>query len=120
MNWFWRLKIAQKFMVFMSFALFFLALTGFMGLYATQQSENKLVSLYQDALVPVTVIDNAMFDSYLNRANVLMMISEQDPEKRAEIEKNIAAVVMIFNNQMKKIENAKVNAADKVQDKRTG
>ena len=110
MNWFWNLKIAQKFMVFMSFALFFLLLTGIMGFYATQQSKNKLVSLYNDALIPVIEIDSGMLDAHLNRANVVMMISEQDPQKKAEIVKNIGEVATHFVNVMKKIENTKVNA----------
>ena len=64
MDWFWNLKIAQKFMVFMSFSIFFLLLTGIMGFYATQQSEDKLVSLYNDALIPVTQIDSECLMHY--------------------------------------------------------
>ena len=58
-----------------------------------------------------------MFDALLNKANVVMMISEQDPQKKAEIEKNIGDAATHFVNVMKELERSNVNSANKGQDK---
>jgi methyl-accepting chemotaxis protein len=113
MQWFMNLKIAQKFLVFMSLALLGLSVTGIASFFSLGKTAGQVESMYTEELVPYSLLQSGLQDAYANRANVYRLILESDSAKQQEIVDNIGAIGKHFLKIMGEYEKGNLSKEEK-------
>lgn len=82
MEWIRNLKIADKLMVLIVIALFFVSVVGVVGFVYSSKANKDVAEMYNDKLIPVKDLGDMRENANANMANLLSMILEERPQDR--------------------------------------
>lgn len=82
MDWIKNLKIADKLLVFIVVALFFVTVVGVVGYCFTRKANADVAALYQNRLIPIRDLSQMSINSNASNANIIAMMLADTTEKK--------------------------------------
>jgi len=115
MQWFYDLKTLRKMLVLMTVMVISIISVGLTGYYFNSKANHHIHSLYNERLLPVAWLNQALRHAHANRANIINLMIETDPAKQQELTADISKRGKDFLEIIGKYEQLKLDSYEKEQ-----
>ncbi len=107
------LKISQKILSFVFSSIIFISITGYVGLKDTKQSNISLASIYNNRIVPITLLNDNQKHLLINNSNLLSLLITDGKEEFDKYVSEIDNRSITFNDNIKQYEKNKLDTKER-------